>query len=110
VQASFSDIAFTPATDSSRPLLTFQLNRTGNSSIYGDLSATYFAPESNEGLLIGEVNQLAVYTPNSHRIVTMQLFPPKGIELQSGGRIAIAFSYPPKEGGGAMAAAEYQLD
>lgn len=109
-QAGFSDIAFAPSGDDGRPRLTLRLNRTGTASLYGDLSATYYAPESKEGILIGEINQLAVYTPNSSRIVTMPLYLPQGLELQAGGRIAVAYRHPPKQGGGSIAAAEYRLD
>jgi hypothetical protein len=109
-QASISDIAISPASAGDQPKLDFRLNRTGNASLYGDLSATYFAPDSDEGVLIGEVNQLAVYTPNSHRLVTMQLILPEGLQLKSGGRITVGYRTPPKEGGKTIAAAEITLD
>ena len=109
-QATISDIAYTLGTSVEKPKLDFRLGRAGTASVYGDLSATYFAPKSDEGILIGEVNQLAVYTPNSYRLVTMQLFLPEGLELQSGGRIAVAYRTPPKEGGKTIAAAEMALD
>lgn len=109
-QANISDLAYTPATTLESPKLDFRLGRTGNASVYGDLAATYFAPKSDQGILIGEVNQLAVYTPNSYRLVTMQLFLPEGLELQSGGRIAVSYRTPPKEGGKTIAAAEIALD
>lgn len=109
-QASISDLAFTAGSAVEKPKLDFRLNRTGTASLYGDLSATYFGPESDEGILVGEVNQLAVYTPNSHRLVTMQLILPEGLELKSGGRITVGYRTPPKEGGKTIAAAHITLD
>lgn len=107
--ASLSDFALAPARAGVKPSLTFRLNRSGNASVYGDLSATYFAPGVKEGVLISEVNQLAVYTPNPFRIVAMQLYPPAGVELDSGGRIVVDFREPPVKGGKSVAAGEYVI-
>ena len=111
-KASLSDITYDPPPMTSGRAgasLTFRLNRAGGSSIYGDLGATYFAPESDEGVLVSEVNQLAVYTPNDHRIVTMSLTFPEGLEPQSGGKFVVIYRTPPKDGGNTIAEGEYRI-
>jgi P pilus assembly chaperone PapD len=111
-QTSLSGFSYEPAAmtqGGERASLTFRLNRTGTKSVYGDLEATYFAPGSDEGLLVSQVNQLAVYTPNDHRIVTMPLTIPEGIELKSGGKIVVSYRTPPKEGGKVIGTGEYRI-
>lgn len=111
-KATLSDFVYDPAPmtgNDGKASLTFNINREGNRSVYGDLSATYFAPGNDEGVLVSEVNQLAVYTPIDRRIVRMTLTMPQGIELQSGGRIAVDYRTPPKEGGAVIGTGEYRI-
>jgi len=111
-KATLSDFLYDPAPmtgDDGRASLTFNINREGNRSVYGDIAATYFAPGSDEGVLLSEVNQLAVYTPIDRRIVKMMLAIPQGLELHSGGRIAVTYRTPPKEGGKVIGAGEYRI-
>jgi len=111
-EASLSDFAYDPPPMTSgggRASLTFRLNRAGGSSVYGDLAATYFAPESEEGIRVSEVNQLAVYTPNDYRIVAMSLVFPEGLEPQSGGKFVVIYRTPPKDGGNTIAKGEYSI-
>lgn len=110
--ASLSDFTFERApvsASTNNPNLTFRLNRGGNKSIYGDLVATYFAPDSDKGVQVSQVNQLAVYTPNAYRMVTMSLIPPTGQDLLSGGKITITYRTPPKEGGKTIGAGEFRI-
>lgn len=110
--ASLSDFTFDrapAATNNKNPSLTFRLNRGGNKSVYGDLEATYFAPDSDKGVLVSQVNQLAVYTPNAYRMVSMSLVPPTGLDLLSGGKITITYRTPPKEGGKTIGAGEFRI-
>lgn len=111
-ETSLSDFTYNPAPaagSDGNASLAFRINRSGNASVYGDLAATYFAPQSDEGLLIGEINQLAVYIPNTHRLVKMLLVQPEGITLESGGRIVVTYRTPPKDGGRTIAVGEYRL-
>lgn len=110
--ATLSDFHYDPApvtADGGQATLTFRINREGNRSVYGDITATYFAPESDEGVLLSEVNQLAVYTPIGHRIVRMTLTIPRDLELKSGGRIAVTYRTPPKEGAEIIGAGELRI-
>ena len=90
--ASLSNLqlAAAGATPDGRPALAFQINRAGDRSVFGDISIAYHPPGSTEEYIIGEINQLAVYTPNSHRRVTMPLRVPEHVTL-AGGRIAVQY-------------------
>jgi hypothetical protein len=48
------------------PVLNFDLNRSGNMSVYGDISVDYLSPEGKE-IRICSVKGMSVYTPNSVR-------------------------------------------
>ena len=75
-------------------VVAFRINRTGNRSVFGDLTATYFPPGEKNGVVVSLVNMLAVYSPNATRSVAMGLTVPDGVTLQSGGRIAVIFRTP----------------
>lgn len=69
--------------------LLFQLTRTGNQSIYGNLTAT-FHPRTGAPVVLARANGVAVYLPNPLRKVRLPL--PKG--PLSGGRLVLAFTAP----------------
>ena len=54
--------------------LRFQLERAGNQSVYGDLTATW-AAGGGKPRALGRINGLAVYSPNPRRNVVMPLDP-----------------------------------
>lgn len=111
--ASLSDLRYeppAPAGDRKSGNLSFRLNRSGNGSVYGDLSASYFPPGGDAEILVSEVNQLAVYTPNAYRLVKMPLFLPEGTEVAQGGKFVVLYRLPPKDGGEIIAAAEYIIE
>jgi len=90
------------AKDDANPLprLKFKINRTGNSSAFGDLVATYKSGGSD--VIIGQIMRLAIYSPNKNRGVEMQLRIPDGVSL-SGGKIHLTYSKTTDEGGKLMA-------
>ena len=68
---NITDLKVEKATAGSKKLhLTIQ--RTGNMSVYGDITVTYIASNGKE-TNIGEVNGLAIYTPNLLRKVQVDL-------------------------------------
>jgi len=69
--------------DPENPLLSLVINRTGNMSVYGELSVEHVSPEGLK-TEIGKVKGLAVYTPNKQRIFTMQIKNIDDINLNSG--------------------------
>jgi hypothetical protein len=64
-QISVSQVRFTWEKDTV-PVLNFNLNRSGNMSVYGDISVDYFSPEAKE-IRICSVKGMSVYTPNTIR-------------------------------------------
>lgn len=89
--------------------ISFRINRSGNKSVFGDLTATYFAPGDDDGIVVSQANKLAVYVPNSSRSVVMNLSLPDGVRLSTGGRIEVVYRRPAPEGGKTIAAGKLAL-
>jgi hypothetical protein len=73
-------------------LLKATFNRTGNMSVYGDISVEYISAQgkiTQVGLLKG----IAVYSPNAKRNFTFRLKNPPGVNYQTG-RLHIRYSNP----------------
>lgn len=70
-------------------ILQMTLNRSGNRSVYGDITVDYEVPGA-EPVNIGLVRGLAVYTPNASRTFNLPLSPPEGIDL-SRGRLIVRY-------------------
>ncbi|HMF69891.1 MAG TPA: hypothetical protein VK616_00375 [Flavitalea sp.] len=68
------------------------INRSGNMSVYGDVSIDHTSPEGKV-TRVGTIKGLAVYTPNSNRYVKVALNKGPGIDYRSG-RLHIVYSYP----------------
>ena len=97
----------TPNEEDPRTKLAFQINRQGNQSSYGDLTAT-FIPNSGSKKIIGRANGVAVYLPNSYRKVQMLLNLEKGQSL-SNGKILMTYRERPEDGGALLASTELLL-
>ena len=80
---SLGNLSISGATASQPPVVAVDLQRSGNRSTYGDLSAS-FAAAGRAPLEIGKVAGLAVYTPNALRRVKLQLNAPAGMALSNG--------------------------
>jgi P pilus assembly chaperone PapD len=65
---AFSDLSLNNSTKT----VSFGLNRTGNASVYGDISVTHTAPDGKK-TVVALVKGLAVYTPNPLRLVQLPL-------------------------------------
>lgn len=71
-KVSLSDLTLQKVNDTTQGLdITF--NRTGNFSVYGDVTVNYFAPGSDKPVEVGLVRGLAVYTPNKLRHFILSL-------------------------------------
>jgi len=82
--ASLSNLQFHPAKDpQQQPQLTFILRRDGDRSLYGDFRVM-FTPDGATPLMVTQANGLALYTPNTHRRVTLNLQAPTGVQLTRG--------------------------
>ena len=60
----------------------FTIEREGSRSTYGDLVVQWKG--KGKAVTVGEMNGVALYTPNPKRTVSMALSPPKGVELKDG--------------------------
>jgi P pilus assembly chaperone PapD len=69
--------------DPENPLLSLVINRTGNMSVYGELSVEHISPEGLK-TEIGKVKGLAVYTPNTKREFSFKLQNTEMVDLNKG--------------------------
>lgn len=107
-KASLSNLKINPPADQN-PLstLSFRISREGLSSAFGDLTATFVAA-SGEKTVIGEVQRLAVYTPNKARNVSISLRVPETLKL-SNGEVKLAFRAIEDDGGKILAEKSLKL-
>jgi len=96
-----------PEGESKLSTLDLSISRDGTKSAFGDLTATY-KPSGGTPLIIGQINRIAVYTPNKVRNVAMRLRIPDGVNL-SGGTLHLAYNEIPENGGELMAESEISL-
>ncbi|NLA16204.1 MAG: molecular chaperone [Bacteroidales bacterium] len=81
-EVTLSDLGLTKD-EEGRTRLGFTFNRTGNMSVYGDITVTHVAPNGIE-TQVGVVNGIAVYTPNTLRKFQLQLAELEEIDYSSG--------------------------
>ena len=99
--ATLSDLALLPAAGDAGPALTFQINRSGNRSLYGDLSVS-FTPKGGQPVDLAKAGGLAVYVPNALRRARMVLQVPPGTAL-AGGALNLRYRERAEAGGKLMA-------
>ena len=81
---TLSDLELVPAAAAdAAPTLRLRIHRSGNRSVYGNLTAT-FVPAKGEPSVVGIANGLAVYTPNATRSAGITLRVPPGVVLRNG--------------------------
>lgn len=103
VDVSISDIQYQDVEedDGEQQFVSLSLNRDGNQSIYGDLTAT-FIDEKGEKFVVGKANGLSVYSPNSHRIVKLALHPTPGLQIENG-KLLLSYHQTADNGGQLLA-------
>ncbi len=74
------------------PKISLVFNRTGNMSVYGDLTIDHISPQGKI-TRVGIANGIAVYTPNSKRKFQLNLNKVPGIDFRSG-KLKATFSAP----------------
>lgn len=104
---TLSDLALLPAAGDTGPALSFQINRSGNRSVYGDLSVR-FTPSGGKPVDLAKAGALAVYVPNALRRARMQLQVPAGVAL-AGGILSLSYRERAEAGGKMMAEASLPL-
>ena len=103
-----SDIVLEKSAGPGKPaVLALQLNRSGNSSVYGDLGATFKTAAGLERV-IGQAAGVAVYTPNALRRIRLALQVPDGVDLSSG-TLRVTFKQRTDDGGKLLAENAIQL-
>lgn len=92
VSASMSGAKFTAAAKTVDPYVSFTINRSGNISLYGDVNVQYIGAD-NKPTEVALMKGLAVYTPNTFRIVQLPLKKLPGIDY-SKGKLVIEYTDP----------------
>jgi len=90
-KVEISDFSFGLASDSG-PKVKFLFNRSGNTSVYGDLTVDHISPQGKV-TRVGIANGVAVYTPNTKRWFQFNLNNDPGVNYRSG-KLHITFSAP----------------
>ena len=86
---NITDLKIEKAADGTNKL-HLSIQRTGNMSVYGDISILYIAPDGKE-TIIGLQNGVAVYAPNALRKLQVILENKSSVDLQKG-KIRVSFS------------------
>lgn len=102
---TISNLELHPSAGEQPAIVSFELRRTGNRSVYGDLAVTFVSADGVEQGLVN-ASGVAVYTPNPLRRVKMQL--PTGI-TPAQGTLRVVYRERPEEGGKPLAEAAIQL-
>jgi len=68
-----------PDAKSPNPVLSMTLKREGTQSVYGDFVAEL--DSNGKKTIVGQMNGVAVYTPNASRSITLPLTLPAGVQL-----------------------------
>ncbi|MCE3604170.1 molecular chaperone [Massilia sp. P8910] len=88
-------------------LLSFQIGRSGDSSVYGDVSAA-FAPQGGTEQVLAKAAGVAIYTPNPVRKASLNLTMPPGLTLAHG-TLHLRFHERAEAGGAVLAEATLAL-
>ena len=107
-QATLSEINVIGLDTPEGPKLSLRINRQGSQSLYGDLTVAFFAANGIKEQIVARANKLAVYTPNSSRLLALPLRLPDGASL-SNGRLQVLYRARPEEGGAVLAEAQIEL-
>jgi len=107
VHVNLSDVSL-ELKDSIKPRLNMVLQRSGNRSVYGDITIEHVS-EKGKVTTIGNVRGLAVYTPNQLREFHMELDQKPGVNYHHG-RLRITYTTASKDASpDLLAQAELQL-
>lgn len=81
-KSSISDLSYEKGEDL-KEYLSFNLNRTGNMSTYGDIYINYIS-DKNKTFEVAKISGIAVYTPGEIRKVKIEVVPPTKRSFVSG--------------------------
>lgn len=89
------------------PVLALNLERSGNQSVYGDLTVS-FTPRGGSEQVVARTNGVAIYAPNPLRRANITLGQPAGSRLTDG-VLRVSYRQQAEDGGAPLAEAVLQL-
>lgn len=95
-----------PDADNPLPRARFTLERSGNRSSFGDLTASVNI--DGKDVVLSQIMRLAVYTPNTTRGVEMLLRVPDGVNI-SGKELTVRYAETADDGGKVLGEAKTQI-
>lgn len=105
---TLSDISLEKPKAAGQPaVIALQMHRTGNRSVYGDLTATFKNPSGSEQV-VAQAGGVAVYVPNALRRVRLTLQTPAGTVL-AGGTLSVTYKERTADGGKLLAENAVQI-
>lgn len=102
---TLSQLTLHPADGDKPRMLGFRIERSGNSSVYGDLTATLIPP-TGPPLQVAQARGVAVYVPNAMRLAALPL---ATRSLPARGTLRLSYREPVDAGGKLLAEAELAL-
>lgn len=93
-EARLSGLELAPRQEGSLPALGFRLERSGNASLFGNLTAT-LKPRGGKAVVVGAANGVALYTPNLARRGALSLRLPPAVPLA--GELRLTYTSPSGE-------------
>jgi P pilus assembly chaperone PapD len=105
---ALSGLALIAGAPGQPPLLGLDIERSGNASVYGDLTASFVPQNGGAEQVLVKISGLAVYHPNPVRHAKLVLKPAAGTQLAHG-TIKLVFRERPEAGGKLIAQASLAL-
>lgn len=105
-KVNISDISL-EMSDHDAPKLNLKFNRTGNMSVYGDLTVNYISPKGKT-TQVAAIKGIAIYTPNAARRLHVDLNKASGIDYRSG-KLYITYKNQKDAGSDILADTEFEL-
>lgn len=105
-KVNISDVSF-EMSDKKTPKLNLKFNRTGNMSVYGDLTIHHISAKG-KATQVASVKGIAVYTPNTARWFKADLDNTSGIDYHSG-KLRIVYKNQKDAGSDIIAYSEIEL-
>ncbi len=98
----FSDVSLhVPDTADETPTLSLRLKRSGDRSVYGDITVTFVPEGQGDDRIVGLVRGIAVFYPYPSRTVNLPLTIPEDVMLENGD-LMITYRATPDDGGATL--------
>jgi len=105
VDVELTDFDFEISEEDGIPIeMSFEIKRSGNQSVYGDIEVKYISEDGIERI-IGRLRRVGVYTEINSREITLNLTNTENINLETG-KIMVVYKQPPEQGNEILASQE----